>query len=67
MMANPIDISRLALLLRFDGAAMMGYTGAGFLSFFSGADGVAITVTALTLWVAVPVLLGARVFPRRDF
>lgn len=67
MMANPIDISRLALLLRFDGAAMMGYTGAVFLSFFSGAQGVAITLTALTLWVAVPVLLGARTFRRKDF
>ena len=31
MMANPIDIVRLALLLRFDGAALMGYTGAVFL------------------------------------
>lgn len=67
MLANPIDIARVALLLRFDGAAMMGYTGAVFLDFFSGAQGAAITLAALTLWVAAPVMLGARLFRRKDF
>jgi Cu-processing system permease protein len=67
MMANPIDIARVALLLRFDGAAMMGYTGAVFLKFFGGAEGVAITMAALTLWVSAPVMLGVRAFQRKDF
>src|SRR6185312_5045066 len=52
MMANPIDIGRLALLLRFDSAALMGYTGAVFLKFFSGAEGVVITLAALITWIA---------------
>jgi Cu-processing system permease protein len=67
MMANPIDIARVALLLRFDGAAMMGYTGAVFLRFFGGAEGVAITTAALALWIAVPVTIGVRAFQRKDF
>jgi Cu-processing system permease protein len=67
MMANPIDIARVALLLRFDGAAMMGYTGAVFLKFFGGASGIAATIVALTLWVSAPVALGMRVFRRKDF
>ncbi|MEO7101927.1 MAG: ABC transporter permease subunit [Gemmatimonadaceae bacterium] len=67
MMANPIDIARVALLLRFDGAAMMGYTGAVFLKFFGGAWGTAITITALMAWVAGPVALGMRAFQRKDF
>jgi Cu-processing system permease protein len=67
MMANPIDIARVALLLQFDGAAMMGYTGAVFLKFFGGAEGIAIATTALTAWVLLPVMLGMRVFQRRDF
>jgi Cu-processing system permease protein len=67
MLANPIDIARVALLLRFDGAAMMGYTGAVFLKFFGGASGVATAVAALTLWVSVPVALGMHVFRRKDF
>ncbi|HVT37988.1 MAG TPA: ABC transporter permease subunit [Gemmatimonadaceae bacterium] len=66
MMANPIDIARIALLLRFDGAALMGYTGAVFLKFFGGAGGVAVAA-ALTLWVALPIQLGRRVFQQKDF
>lgn len=67
MIANPIDMARVALLLRFDGAAMMGYTGAVFLKFFSGAEGVAITTAALALWVSAPIALGMRFFQRKDF
>ncbi len=67
MMANPIDIARVALLLRFDAAAMMGYTGAVFLKFFNGAEGIAITTAALALWVAAPIALGMRTFQRKDF
>jgi Cu-processing system permease protein len=67
MLANPIDIARVGLLMRFDTAAMMGYTGAVFLKFFGGTMGMAITIAALTLWVSVPVTLGRRVFQRKDF
>ena len=67
MMANPIDLARVALLLRFDGAAMMGYTGAVFLDFFTGAQGAAMIVAALGLWIIVPVGLGAHAFQRKDF
>ena len=67
MMSNPIDIARLALLLRFDGAALMGYTGAVFLKFFDGPEGVAVTLAALAVWVTLPIVLGARAFERKDF
>ncbi len=67
MMANPIDIARVGLLLRFDGAAMMGYTGAVFLKFFSGATGMIVATLALTAWIIAPVALGVRVFQRKDF
>jgi len=67
MMANPIDIARVGLLLRFDGAAMMGYTGAVFLKFFGGTVGMAVTVAALAFWISGPIALGVRVFQRKDF
>ncbi|MGH7632192.1 MAG: ABC transporter permease [Gemmatimonadaceae bacterium] len=67
MLANPIDIARVAMLLRFDGAAMMGYTGAVFLDFFGTVQGALITLIALSLWVAAPVSLGLRAFQRKDF
>jgi Cu-processing system permease protein len=67
MMANPIDIARVALLLRFDEAAMMGYTGAVFLKFFGGVIGMAITLAALTVWICAPIAIGAQMFQRKDF
>jgi len=67
MLANPIDIARVSLLLRFDGAAMMGYTGAVFLDFFGKEYGMAVTAAALSLWVTMPLLFGMRAFARRDF
>ena len=67
MMANPIDIARVSLLLRFDGAAMMGYTGAVFLDFFGKGYGMLLTAAALSLWVLLPLVLGMRAFERKDF
>lgn len=65
--ANPIDLARVALLLRLDVSALMGYTGAVFQRFFGGVAGIASAAGALLLWIALPVLLGAREFRRKDF
>ena len=66
MIANPIDLARIGLLLQFDVAALMGYTGAVFAHAFGSAAGLAIATAALVLWVLVPVALGCRAFGRRD-
>jgi Cu-processing system permease protein len=66
MFANPIDLARLLLLVRLDGGALLGYTGAVFQRFFGGA-GVLVAAAAVTAWIALPVLVGARRFNRRDF
>ena len=66
MLANPVDLGRVLLLLQFDVAALMGYTGAVFARFFGGA-GAAVAAAALVAWVAVPVWLGLRAFRRKDF
>lgn len=67
MMANPIDLARLVLLLQFDVAALLGYTGAVFERFFGGMTGVIVAGGAIALWAAVPALVGARLFRRKDF
>jgi Cu-processing system permease protein len=67
MIANPVDLARVLLLLQFDLSALMGYTGAVFQQFFSGARGTAIAASALAFWVVAPVLFGLRMFERRDF
>jgi Cu-processing system permease protein len=64
---NPVDLGRVLLLLQFDIAALMGYTGAVFERFFGSGLGLGITGWALVLWTAVPFLLGMRRFARKDF
>jgi Cu-processing system permease protein len=66
-LANPVDLARIVFLLRFDVAALMGYTGAVFERFFGSAAGLALAFAALALWLAAPLALGARRFGRRDF
>lgn len=67
MLLNPLDLGRVLLLLDFDVAALMGYTGAVFQHFLGTALGLGVATTALMLWTAVPLWLGARGFTRRDF
>ena len=67
MLANPVDLARVVLLLRFDISALMGYTGAVFERFFGGATGLAVAIAALALWAALPGWLGMRAFQRKDF
>ncbi len=66
-LANPIDLGRVLLLLRFDIAALMGYTGAVFERFFGSAGGGLLSAAALLLWTAVPLAIGLRRFRRKDF
>lgn len=63
---NPIDTARVLLLMQFDGAALMGYTGAVFTSFFGGATGTAVAFLTLTAWTLLPLLLARRIFRHSD-
>lgn len=64
---NPVDLARVLLLLTFDVAALMGYTGAVFERFFGSALGIAAALTALLAWTALPFAAGLRGFLRKDF
>jgi len=63
---NPIDTARVLLLMQFDGAALMGYTGAVFRSFFGGVTGVVVAFTMLVAWAVAPLLVARSVFRRAD-
>ena len=67
VLLNPVDLGRVLLVLRFDPAGLMGYTGAVFERFFGSAVGLVVTIGALGLWTLVPYLLGRRYFARKDF
>ena len=63
---NPIDLSRILLLLQLDSSAMMGYTGAVFRSFFGSAGGALLALVVLLLWAAIPLWAAMRRFNRKD-
>lgn len=65
--ANPVDLARVLLVLRFDVAALMGYTGAVFQRAFGGAVGTVIGFGGLVIWAIIPGLFALRAFRRRDF
>jgi Cu-processing system permease protein len=64
---NPIDLTRIFLLLRIDVSALLGYTGAVFQNFFGSGAGMAVSLTSLFLWTVVPLLVGLRNFIKKDF
>ena len=64
---NPIDLSRILVLLQLDTAALMGYTGAVFKTFFGSIWGILISTASLLLWTVIPVVLGLRAFKRKNF
>jgi Cu-processing system permease protein len=63
---NPIDLSRILVLLKMDISAMMGYTGAVFKEFFEGAYGYIFILLVMMLWIISPVLLAIKRFNKKD-
>ncbi len=63
---NPLDLARILLLLQFDTAALLGYTGAVYQQFFGRGLGQLITAVLLAVWVVVPLGLAVRRFNRMD-
>lgn len=63
---NPIDLSRILILLHLDISAMMGYTGAIFRNFFGTTSGMVLSLGVLLLWIFIPFWLSIRKFNRKD-
>jgi Cu-processing system permease protein len=66
-MLNPIDVARIELLLTFDIAVLLGYTGTVYERVFGGNLGRALALVILLICAAVPMAVGLRWFQRRDF
>jgi len=64
---NPVDLSRILVLMRLDAAALMGYTGALFNAFLGSATGTMVALGALLAWVVAPVGFGLLAFRRKNF
>ena len=66
-MLNPIDLSRVLILLKLDISALLGYTGAVFQKFFGTSFGLIISLSSLLVWVVIPAYFIKRKAIRKDF
>ena len=66
-MGNPIDLSRILILLKLDISALLGYTGAVFKNFFGTSFGGILSLGMLFLWVIVPVWRISAKAKKKDF
>jgi len=66
-MFNPIDLSRILILLKLDISALLGYTGAVFQKFFGTGLGMAFSLIILSLWVLIPGWLMVKKATNKDF
>ncbi|MGB5244100.1 MAG: ABC transporter permease [Lutimonas sp.] len=64
---NPIDLSRILVLLKLDISALLGYTGAVFKKFFGTNMGIILSLISLVVWVALPVLRMNGKLKKKDF
>ncbi len=66
-MLNPIDLSRILILLKLDISALLGYTGAVFKQFFGTSFGLILSLLTLSIWVLLPVWRINRKLRKKDF
>lgn len=66
-MFNPIDLSRILILLKLDISALLGYTGAVFQKFFGTGLGMFTSFSVLLLWVVFPVWRIIHKSKKKDF
>jgi Cu-processing system permease protein len=65
-MLNPVDLSRIMILLKMDISALMGVTSAVFKSFFGHNWGMFITIGVMLLWIIIPVSLSVKKFKTKN-
>lgn len=63
---NPIDLTRILILLQLDISAMMGYSGAVFKVFFGAYTGIIFSFMILILWIVLPVWYSTHKFNTKD-
>jgi Cu-processing system permease protein len=65
-MFNPVDLSRILILLKLDISALMGATSAVFNSFFGQYWGMIMALGAMMLWIIIPLGISTRKFNTKD-
>lgn len=63
---NPVDLSRVLILLKMDASALMGVTSAVFNDVFGSSIGMTVALFILLLWIFFPLWMSVRKFNRKD-
>lgn len=64
---NPVDLSRILILLQINISALMGFTGALFRDFFGNVMGMTTAFVLLMSWIFIPGLISMKVFIKKNF
>jgi Cu-processing system permease protein len=64
---NPVDLSRVMIMLNLDISALMGQTSAVFLKFFGTFKGISVSVISLVCWIIIPSIVIVRIARKKDF
>jgi Cu-processing system permease protein len=64
---NPIDLTRIMVLLQLESATLMGFTGAVFNKFFGTFYGTLVSFCMLLVWIIIPLLGFIYKVNRKDF
>jgi Cu-processing system permease protein len=65
-MLNPVDLSRIMILLKLDISALMGVTSAVFKSFFGQSWGMILSISVMILWIAIPLAFSVKKFKTKN-
>lgn len=64
---NPIDLTRILILLKLDISVLMGFTGAVFQKFYGSQLGMFLSMSTLMIWIVLPVTRFIYKAGRKDF
>lgn len=67
LIANPVDLVRIAALIQLGGVDSFGLTAQALIGFLRGPMGAALLALALLGWIVAPLLGAILAFSRRDF
>lgn len=67
LLVNPVDLARVLVTLSVGSGALFGPTSAVLAGMFGSAGGIALGAAVLAIETAVPLVVAARVFQRRDW
>lgn len=64
---NPVDLSRITILLQVDISALMGFSGATFQNYLGTTTGKIYSFFILFVWILIPSYLSYRKFNKKNF